>query len=1635
MRIFTRIILICLLGLFFSNLGNAQSGSFNRKWTFSSIDGIATDYQVYTSLVTTVPDLSSKAAPLLFEGDPTKAQVQAAFFNYSQQNIGKFFRTRVSNDKISFQLDYGYTTDGDNRIFFDRIVASTGDIGNESEFKELSREEHTYDCNIVDQNCYVYQRYYYSFDRSKVYWNPDNLYAKLLIFRYYKYNKVVKTLILPILIEGSFDEYLGDSPGPLELITILRKPPGDESYTQLNVEHETSREVSMSYSKTNSKTETESITASVGFKLGPISGGGEVNSERSETFSKTNSSDNSYAVAFTANEEFITKSASDLFVIKQYWYQYGMQFTVGSINWGDEYVKVQSSNRMLMYPMDKIEEEWHKTEEQLLNDVIPDLEKNNKMPRVKFFQDVIALNKHIKEDLAVTKIPRVNGQKKITFTSKQSKAETITQEVSLETSKSVKVTASGGVEIGPISAGVEASSEKKWTVSTTTSNGNTSATENSKTIEYAIADSQMGNGGGDNLVTEILADPVFGTPIFRLNESESATSCPYEGGFQRDEPEITVTDPNTQKQSKTAKFSNIESGKEVVFNLTLTNNNKQEARSYKLKIPNKGNTPKVTTAYDLSEPFEMDPGEKRTIKLTVAELDVPQKIEDVRGFPDFRVIFGPDCDSSVADTVFLSAFYGDTDMNRAPENNMVCGAVFLPVNDTLQTTYVNELGTLNTISNKNSYSVPEEAILTPETNCSTGWCSETTSGQAEITNSVWFKFFVINPEITISTCEPMNAAFDSQMAVYKGTDCNDLNSFQLLAANDNGCSETGLGKSSWIYLNNLTVGDTLYLMVDGYKGAQSDFGIRLSSPRPKNDNVKAYISTILKVDGTSQSFTNYSATAEDGEQQLIPESTDPVYGWKEDQIQHSVWFAFIAPVGGEVIIDVENATFDSQVALFRNYRSSTFSTFDKIATNDDISFLGGLDSQIKINSLVKGQLYLILVDGYKGATGTFDLKLSIPTPVNDEACNAIILNSDALAQGPFSNGGASSSTAEQALAPPYSQYGRDGWSDEPGDPYGRQVENSVWFTFVASESGIVEISTWNQDNFGVQLAVYEVGECSDLATYKLIAAEDNSHTRQTKPDNQYPNGHGVRGSILNLTDLNPGATYYIMVDGYRNVFGQFSLDIIAPSDPPVNDEVCDAISLPTNGIVQEGFTNRGATFQDIENSMVHNTHWNDNRMNSSVWFKFVAPASGEAEISTCDMASFDTQLAVYSGNSCNDLTTFQLIAANDDGPAYCATGGDSFLPVKGLTPGVTYYLVVDGYADLTGSFDILIRNELTKAPLYDDVSEAVLLPVDGMVHGGYTNVQATTTPAEQSIRPLMDEQNPDCITGWCDKQIDNSVWFKFVAPSGGKVYISTCDLATFNTQLALYSVTNVNDFGTFNLLAANDRGPYDCSTNNDSYLPAEGLTAGKTYYVMVDGSNGDFGNFDISISTNSDRHAPEVPRWLIASETTSTGSNLSWTASTDDVEVTEYRIYVDGVLAGTSAETTFNLGGLNSSTTYSLTVVALDAVGNLSGSSIPLKIGTLNVGATFVAELNIADQFKVYPNPFKDYVNLVFSETSPKPISITLRDIKGSLVRVVQNIDGMNGNIQLDLAHLQKGLFFLMVQTESGFVTKKLIKY
>ncbi|MGY1835648.1 putative Ig domain-containing protein [Blastococcus sp. SYSU DS0510] len=81
-----------------------------------------------------------------------------------------------------------------------------------------------------------------------------------------------------------------------------------------------------------------------------------------------------------------------------------------------------------------------------------------------------------------------------------------------------------------------------------------------------------------------------------------------------------------------------------------------------------------------------------------------------------------------------------------------------------------------------------------------------------------------------------------------------------------------------------------------------------------------------------------------------------------------------------------------------------------------------------------------------------------------------------------------------------------------------------------------------------------------------------------------------------------------------------------------------------------------------------------------------------------------------------------------------------------------------------------------------------------------------------------------------------------------------------------------------------------------------------------------------------DTTAPTAPTGLTATLTGST-ADLSWTAATDDVGVTGYRVSRNGsVLPGTVSGTTFADAGLAAGA-YSYTVAAVDGAGNVSAES------------------------------------------------------------------------------------------------------
>lgn len=130
------------------------------------------------------------------------------------------------------------------------------------------------------------------------------------------------------------------------------------------------------------------------------------------------------------------------------------------------------------------------------------------------------------------------------------------------------------------------------------------------------------------------------------------------------------------------------------------------------------------------------------------------------------------------------------------------------------------------------------------------------------------------------------------------------------------------------------------------------------------------------------------------------------------------------------------------------------------------------------------------------------------------------------------------------------------------------------------------------------------------------------------------------------------------------------------------------------------------------------------------------------------------------------------------------------------------------------------------------------------------------------------------------------------------------------------------------------------STAATSYSDT-GLSAsmGYTYTVAAYNSYGSVSSQSASsyattfASSSSDSSAPSIPSSLSATAVSASQVNLMWSASSDNVGVSGYRIYRNGVQITTTTATSYSDTGLAASTGYTYTVAAYDSAGNVSGQS------------------------------------------------------------------------------------------------------
>ncbi len=165
---------------------------------------------------------------------------------------------------------------------------------------------------------------------------------------------------------------------------------------------------------------------------------------------------------------------------------------------------------------------------------------------------------------------------------------------------------------------------------------------------------------------------------------------------------------------------------------------------------------------------------------------------------------------------------------------------------------------------------------------------------------------------------------------------------------------------------------------------------------------------------------------------------------------------------------------------------------------------------------------------------------------------------------------------------------------------------------------------------------------------------------------------------------------------------------------------------------------------------------------------------------------------------------------------------------------MTYYVTGSmGSCSYTDSVKVTV----IEGPDNDNVCDAITLTIDQQ-GGPFSNVAATVETNE----PFPDTSGTNACTDplhWCSEGgLQNSVWFKFVAPATKAVSITT---SGFDNQIAVYDAETCDDIISgddtkYTLIAAND--DVDSQDFDAKIDKVEGLTVGKTYWLQMDGSAG-----------------------------------------------------------------------------------------------------------------------------------------------------------------------------------------------------
>ena len=167
-------------------------------------------------------------------------------------------------------------------------------------------------------------------------------------------------------------------------------------------------------------------------------------------------------------------------------------------------------------------------------------------------------------------------------------------------------------------------------------------------------------------------------------------------------------------------------------------------------------------------------------------------------------------------------------------------------------------------------------------------------------------------------------------------------------------------------------------------------------------------------------------------------------------------------------------------------------------------------------------------------------------------------------------------------------------------------------------------------------------------------------------------------------------------------------------------------------------------------------------------------------------------------------------------------------------------------------------------------------------------------------------------------------------------------------------------------------------TTKNKQMKITGLVCGTTYSITVKAYDyaGNYSNASTvkhvtTTDCGGDTQSPSIPVGLSTKTIKAESFILTWLPSTDDVAVSGYDIYKNGIFYASTADTSLLVSNLQSLTSYTLTVRANDAAGRVSDFCVPLICTTAegiapSIPEGFMADFIQKDGFTLHWNPSTD---------------------------------------------------------------------